>query len=126
MLKKTITYVDYDGKERVEEHLFNINKAELMEMELTTEGGYNEMLRRISKEENVPKLFTTFKGLVLKSYGEKSPDGKYFLKEDENGRPLCKKFEQSGAYNKLLEELVSNANAASDFVKGILPADVDK
>lgn len=46
MLKKTMTTVDFGGTERTEDYYFNLTRAEIMEMELTTEGGLVQMINR--------------------------------------------------------------------------------
>lgn len=122
MLKKSITYVDYNGSTKTEDFYFNLSKAEVMEMELGTSGGFADMINRVVAAKDGPAIVKIFKDLVLKAYGEKSFDGKYFLKEDENGRPLSNKFKQSEAYSVLFMELATNADAASEFVNGIAPA----
>lgn len=121
MLKKTITYTDYNGLERTEDFYFNISKAEAMEMELTTEGGYAEMIKRVIDAKDSTTIVNVFKEFVLKAYGEKSPDGKYFMKVDENGKPLATKFAQTEAYSNFYMELATNAGAAADFVNAVLP-----
>ena len=117
MLKKTITYTDYDGNERTEDFHFNINEAELTEMEMTTEGGFAEMLDRIVKAKDAPAIIKEFKTLILKAYGEKSPDGRRFVKSEE----LSQEFSQTEAYSKLFMELATDANMAADFVNGVIP-----
>ena len=80
MFIKSITYTDYNGLKRTEDHYFNLNKGELMEMQVTTEGGLVEMLKRIVANHDYPTIYKTFKGIVLKAYGVKSADGKRFMK----------------------------------------------
>ncbi len=122
MLKRTITYTDYNGVERTEDFYFNLNKAELMEMEMSTEGGMADMISRIVSAQDTPSIIKIFKKLLLKAYGEKSPDGKRFIKSDE----LSDSFSQTEAYSILFMELATDADAASKFVNGIIPADVAK
>ena len=118
MLKKTVTYTDYNGSERTEDFYFNLTKAEIMEMELSTSGGLAEMIQRIVKAQDAPAIIKIFKELVLKAYGEKSPDGKRFIKSKE----LSEAFSQTEAYSQLFMELATDADAASKFVNGIVPA----
>lgn len=120
MLKKTITYTDYNDTERTEDFYFNLTKAELTEMELGVNGGLAEMLRNIIAAQDTPSLVKIFKDLVLKAYGIKSPDGKRFVKSEE----LKTEFSQTEAYSQLFMELATNADAASDFVNGIVPKDI--
>lgn len=126
MLRKEIKYTDYNGVNREEAFYFNLSKAEIMEMEMSTVGGFAEMVQKIIDAQDTPSLIRIFKDLILKAYGEKSADGKGFLKLDEEGRPLSRKFVQSEAYSVLFMELATDAEAATAFVNGIVPADVAK
>lgn len=126
MLKKAITYTDYNGNERTEDFYFNLTKAELMEMELGTSGGMAEAIQRIVSAQDAPAIIKIFKDIVLKAYGVKSPDGKKFLKKDANGRPLSEEFEQTEAYSVLFMELATDADMAAKFINGIMPADIAK
>lgn len=121
MLKKTVTYTDYNGSERTEDFYFNLTKAEIMEMELSTSGGLAEMIQRIVKAQDAPAIIKIFKELVLKAYGEKSPDGKRFVKSEE----ISTAFSQTEAYSQIFMELATDSDAAAAFVNGIVP-DVDK
>ena len=120
MLKKTMTYTDYNGVERTEDFYFNLSKAELMEMELTTDGGYSNMVERIVNSKDFKSVVEVFKELLLKSYGVKSDDGKRFVKSSE----LSAEFEQSPAYSDLFMQLSTDSDAAADFIKGLIPADL--
>lgn len=120
MLKKTITYTDYNGVERKEDFYFNLSKAEVMEMELSTTGGLAEMIKRIVAAQDQPAIIKVFKDLILKAYGEKSPDGKRFIKSPE----LSDAFAQTEAYSILFMELATNDEAAAKFINGIVPADI--
>lgn len=127
MLKKTITYVNYNTNEEItEDFFFNLSKAEVMEMELSTEGGLAEQIKKVVATKNAPAIIKIFKDLILKAYGEKSSDGRRFLKEDENGHKLYKNFEQTDAYSVLFTELATDDKAAAAFVNGIVPADMAK
>ena len=117
MLKKTITYTDFNGMERSEDFYFNLTKAEIMEMEMSTVGGLSEMIQRIIAAQDTPSIIKIFKDLVLKSYGEKSADGKRFIKTPE----ITEAFSQTEAYSVLFMELATNADAAAAFVNGIIP-----
>lgn len=118
MLKKTITYTDYNGNERKEDFYFNLSKAEVIEMDMSTTGGLVEMINKIVAAQDQPALVKIFKDLILKAYGEKSPDGKHFVKSDE----ISIAFSQTEAYSNLFMELATDADAASEFVNGIIPA----
>lgn len=122
MLKKTMTYVNYNGEEVTEDFYFNLSKAEIMEMELSTGGGYAEMIEKIVAAKDVPSIIKIFKDLILQSYGEKSADGKRFVKSEA----LSQAFSQTEAYSDLFMELATDAEAAAEFVNGIIPADAAK
>lgn len=122
MLKKTIEFTDYNGEKRKEDFYFNLSKAELMEMELGTSGGFAEMLQKLVDTQDIPEIMKIFKKIVMKAYGVKSPDGKRFIKSDE----LSKEFTETEAYSELFMELLSDADAAAAFVNGIIPADAAK
>ena len=122
MLKKTIKYTDYNGVEREEDFYFNLSKAEIAEMELEIPGGMTAMLQRITAAKDTPSLVKIFKDLILRSYGEKSADGKRFVKSAE----LKESFSQTEAYSELFMELATNADSASAFINGIIPSDVAK
>lgn len=121
MLKKTITYTDYNGSERTEDFYFNLTKAEVVEMEMSTTGGLAEMIKKIVAAQDAPSIIAIFKKLILKAYGEKSPDGRRFIKSDE----ISNAFSQTEAYSQLFMELATDADKAAEFVNGITP-NVDK
>lgn len=122
MIKKSITYTDFNGVERTEDFYFNLTKAEILEMEMGTTGGLAEMITNIVAAQDQPAIIKIFKDLVLRSYGKKSPDGRRFMKSDE----IRDDFAQTEAYSQLFMELATDADAAAKFVNGIVPADVAK
>lgn len=122
MLKKTITYTDYNGVSRTEDFWFNLSKAELLEMQLTTDGGLVEMLQKIVAAKDTKSIISIFKDIIFKAYGEKSPDGKRFMKSKE----ISEAFSQTEAYSQLFIELSTDDKAAAAFINGIVPADVAK
>lgn len=122
MYIKTIEYKDYMGNPRKEDFYFNLNEAEIMEMELSKEGGFDQWIKRIANAQNTPELIKLFKSLILMAYGERSLDGKSFLKKDPvTGRPLSEQFEQTAAYSVLFMELSTNTEAATEFINQIIP-----
>ena len=122
MLKKTITYTDYNGAERTEDFYFNLSKAEITAMEMGVKGGLTETITRIVAAQDSPAIIKIFKDLILKAYGVKSPDGKRFEKSPE----LSAEFSQTEAYSNLFMELAFDANKAAEFINGIVPADLAK
>ena len=122
MIKLTRTYTDFNDVERTEDFYFHMTKAEVMEMEMSTSGGMAEMIQRIVAAQDIPAIIKVFKDLVLKAYGQKSPDGKRFIKNEE----LTEEFSQTNAYSDIFMELATDADKAAEFVNGIMPADVQK
>lgn len=121
MLKKTITFTDFDGKERTEDHYFHLSKADVVKW-LTTNGDYtlDKMLERLSTEKNGKKIMEIFEDLIHRSYGKRSLDGRKFEKNEE----IWKDFYETEAYSELFMEMVTDAKKASAFVNGIIPADL--
>lgn len=122
MIKETIAYTDYNGTERKEDFYFNLTKAEIMEMEMSTKGGLAEMIQRIIAAQDQPAIIKIFKELIIKSYGVKSADGKRFIKNDE----VVEEFVQTEAFSQLFMKLATDSDAAAKFVNGIVPADMAK
>ncbi len=120
MLKRPISYEDFDGNQVTDVFYFNISKPELIEMEVEYEGGLGKMLQSIIETNNHKELIKKFKEIVLLAYGQKSEDGKRFIKSDQ----LREEFSQTAAYSALFIELATNDNAAADFLKGALPKDM--
>lgn len=120
MYKKTITYEDYDGNERTEDFFFNLSQAELMEMDFSASGGLEKFIHRIIESQDSKRLIELFKEIIMKSYGEKSLDGKSFLKR-RDGHALADDFAQTEAYSELFMELATDDKAATEFINGIIP-----
>lgn len=120
MIKKEIIYTDYNNVERKENFYFNLNKAELMDMEFGTTGGFSEMVNRLIETQDQPTIMRIFKEFILKAYGEKSADGREFNKSEE----LSRRFSQTEAFSVLYMELLSDTNKAVQFINGIVPADI--
>ena len=120
MLKKTITYTDYNDQKRTEDYWFHLTKTELIELDASNEGGLETTIRKIIKETDTKRIVELVKTLVLKSYGEKSADGKRFIKSEE----AAKAFMQTEAYSQLFVDLISDAEQMAAFFKGIIPQDL--
>jgi hypothetical protein len=120
MLKKTIKFKDFNDNEVTEDYYFNLTKSEIAEMELSTKGGMKAQLEEIVASEDGAAIIAVFKNLLAKSYGKKSADGRRFAKSPE----IWEEFSQSGAYDALFMELVTKADAAAEFVNGLMPAEL--
>lgn len=126
MLKKTITYSDFNGNKRTEDFYFNLSEAELAQLQLSENGGYTEWVQDIANAGDNKTLAQIFKDIIMLAYGEKSTDGKYFFKQDPDGRSLANRFAQTEAFSVLYMELITNTDAASTFMNGIIPEELKK
>lgn len=122
MIKKTITYTDYDGNSRTEDFYFNLNKAEVIEKEFSIGGGLSKSLEKMSQTQDTTKVVPMLKDIILSSVGEKSGDGKQFIKNAD----IARRFEQSEAYSTLIVELLTNAEEAAKFISGIAGVSQDE
>jgi hypothetical protein len=117
LLKKTITYENFNEETVSEDFFFHLSKAELVELEMSHEGGLSASLQRIVEVEDKKAVIAEFKNIILNSYGKKSEDGRRFIKN----QTLREEFESSEAYSTLFMELVTDTDAAVDFINGIIP-----
>lgn len=120
MFTKTITYTDYNGVERTEKFFFNLTKSELIDMEISTPGGFTAYLQKIIDSKDYPTIAGLFKKLIFMSYGVKSDDGRQFIKSDE----ISKAFSQTPAFDQMYMEFATNADAGAEFVNGLIPSDM--
>ena len=118
MIKQDITYTNFEGEQETETLYFHLNKVELMEMQVSEKRGLAQYITDIQKAENNKEIFRLFKEIVLRAYGERSEDGKKFIKNER----LREEFEGSLAYEELMVKIVTEAVFASKFVNGIMPA----
>lgn len=117
MYKKTIAFTDYNGIDREEDFYFNLNESEVIKLELRVPGGLTAMMQRIVKKQDSQQIIDTFEDLIRAAYGEKSPDGREFVKSPE----LTKRFIETEAYNKFFMELCTDSKSAAEFFNGIIP-----
>ena len=122
MVVEKIKYTDFNGLEREEEFMFNLTEAEITEMELTTDGGLSDSIKKIIAAQDTPEIIKVFKMLLLKSYGEKSADGRRFVKSEK----LSEEFSQTNAYSQLFMKLATDDKAAVAFINGIMPDSIQE
>lgn len=120
MLKKTLTYTDFDEVERTEDFYFNLTKPEIVLLDAELEGGLEGSFAKAAGSGDLKKMIDIFRLLLLRSYGQKSADGKRFLKSEE----ISKDFECSAAYPEFFMELAGKENTLTEFILGIVPKDV--
>lgn len=122
MIKKTITYPDYNGQTRTEDFFFHFSEAELMEMQLSVHGGFSERVKKITDAKDQPALIKLIKEFVLDAHGIKSEDGKRFMKNEE----IRTAFVENPAYSIIFMELARDDKAAAEFVNGVVPEHMKK
>lgn len=120
MIKKTITYPDLDGNNVTEDFYFHLNKAEVIRMELLVDGGLSAKLQRLIDSKKGADIIRNFEDIILAAYGQRSEDNRRFIKSQE----LRDAFSQSEAYSVLFMELIGDDKASSEFVLGMMPADL--
>lgn len=118
MFIKKHTFFGYDGKERTEEFMFNLNKAELIKF-MTTNGDYtlDKLVARLTEERNTKRVMEIFEDLMRLSYGRISVDGRKFEKSDA----LWEDFHQTEAFSDIFSDIVSDEKKAVEFITGIIP-----
>lgn len=121
MYRRPITFMDYDGNQVTENFEFNLSKAELVEMEAEYPGGMQAMIQRITKERDGKAIVSVIKDIILRSYGERSLDGRRFVKNDD----MREKFSQTDAYSELFMELAMNPDTTAEFINNIIPKIAD-
>lgn len=121
MLQKVIKFKGFDDQPRERTCYFNLMKSEIMELEMSTNGGLAEMITKIVEAQNAPEIIAVFKKLILLAYGEKDPDGEHFIKSQH----ISERFSNSLAYSSLFMELATSADAAATFVNGIIPQETE-
>ena len=122
MLKKTITYTDYDGTERTEDFWFNLSKTELTKLDAELPGGALGVLRKIIDKKDRKALVDFIETLILRSYGEKTLDGKRFVKTPE----MAEEFMQTPAYDELFMSILSDTDSQTSFINGVIPQSMAK
>lgn len=132
MIKKTITYTDFDGNVRTEDAYFNMTKNELLSFSFgmpadVTDAAKNsdnvnieEAGKKLAEKIGNEGIFNFVKDLVFRAYGKKSEDGRRFIKDREQ----TVEFTQTLAYDEFLMDLFSDDKKASEFINGIIPADI--
>ena len=127
MFSRTFEYKGYDGLPKKETWWFNLSEAELYEMELGANGGVNALMNRMLREEHPEQIVEMFKKIILKSVGERSADGRKFMKKERPGMPwgeVAEDFRETPAYTQLFTELVSSGEKLSAFLRGAIPIEV--
>lgn len=118
MLKKDITYENFDGEKVTKTFYFHLSVPELLELETETEGGMFDLLQKVAESDDNREILEQFKLMILRSYGER--DGDRHIKSEE----ISKAFTQTPAYETLYMELLTEPGAAEEFGLGIMPRDL--
>lgn len=120
MITKQITYTDFNGDQQTDTFYFNLTKAEMIELNMSAEGGIEDSINTVIRSRNNSEIHEMFKRIIGKSYGIKSVDGRFFRKSPE----ILAEFESTEAYSELIMEMFTDTTALSAFVIGLMPADL--
>lgn len=120
MIKKTIEYTDFNNDVRIEDFYFNLTKDELVQLGVKYPGGLEKKINDLIKTDDAQEVYDIFRTIVLESYGEKSDDGKRFIKSKE----MATAFSQTNAFSELIMELISDSEYGAKFIEGLLPEDI--
>ena len=117
MLKRPITYTDFDGNEITEDFYFNLSASDIVNLDAKYEGGLEGAIKRIAAAEDKTAMIMEMEKVILASYGERSEDGKRFRKSDE----LSSDFRYHAAYDVLFFEIISDENKMVEFITQVIP-----
>jgi hypothetical protein len=117
MLRKEIKYKDFDGKDQVDICYFNMSEVEILRYQAENSGYF---FQGIVDAKNLTAVMDEIEKLILLAYGVRSEDGRRFIKNSQ----VREEFTQTPAFNALFMELTTNEQAASDFVAGVIPAEM--
>lgn len=121
MYQKAITYENYNGEKKTKNFYFNLSRSEIAKMHLTTDGGLDQLIKKMVESGSSKEIFAYFENFVLSCYGEKSADGEEFIKNDE----VRERFKNHPAYDVLFMEFIEGGDKAmSDFVNAVVPRDM--
>ena len=134
MLKKTIKYTNFDGVEETVDAYFNLTKTECVDLNLMYEadggliGHLKKLIANKKDGEILQKPAVDFIRLLIdKAYGVRPKnDPSLFLKEDDDGRPLIKRFKQSAAYDAYVYALLSGEESLDEFAENVMPHITDE
>ena len=125
MIKKNIKFVDFDGNEKEKTFYFNLTQAEMSRMAIE-EGWYlGDRIVEIAKSKDIPQIVTILEDVVLRAYGERTPDGG-FIKKKPDGTKLADIFVTSPAYNELYVELLQNPERFTEFINSLVPPEMNR
>lgn len=116
MLKREIIYENYDGVEIKETFYFNLTRSEIVMMGMEDDGDLAERLKAIVDTKDGKQIVKVLHDLLLRSYGEKSSDGRRFVKSPE----LSKAFSETPAFDILFDEIL-DPDKALDFINALIP-----
>lgn len=119
MIKKTITFEDFNGNQITEDFYFNLTVDEILSMEYSEKGGLSEHVKSIIASNDNAQIYLKFKDIILAAYGEKSEDGLRFVKNDK----IKEEFSQTNAFSELLFNFMKNPDEAATFVNALVPQD---
>lgn len=117
MIKKTVTFTNYNDQEVTKSYYFNIDKLEAAELELEY-GDLIETVEELLESSDGKKVYGIFKEIILNAVGQKSADGNSFIKNQQ----IRDEFAGSPALGEIIMDMFKNPEAAGPFLEGMLPA----
>lgn len=126
MIKKTITFEDYEGEQRTKDFYFHMNQVEFAKLNGEVPGGLEHRINEIIQDQDQDAMLRIIDLLVSRSYGERDSEDGSFTKVGKNGRPLFEKFINTSAYDNLIIELVSGEKNILNFLSGIMPKSIQE
>lgn len=121
MLKKRITYTNFEDEEVTETFYFNLTKADLMEMEVSKRGGLNGYIERIQETNDAGLVFEELKSLMSRSVGRLAPDGRGFSRSQQ----IRDEFMNSEAFSNFILEMLTDPQLAAEFIQGLIPKNIE-
>jgi hypothetical protein len=122
MFKETFEFKDYFGVDRKEDHYFQLSEPEVMQLNFSSVGNLKDTVEKITQEQDGGRIISLFEQIIQKAHGERSEDGRLFIKNKE----ALERFIYSPVYSMMYMKLATDADYAARFLREILPKDMKK
>lgn len=119
MFAITIKYKNYSGASKSREIQFNMTPDELSELESSYARGIQGEHKRLADAEDKAGMVRFLSDIFLRSYGEQSSDGEYFIKSEDSRD----KFAASAVYAEFFLQVVRDEHGVllDEFFNNVLP-----
>lgn len=119
MQKLTVQFENFDGETVTEDLYFHLNIKELQDME-NWDVPLTQRIAKLTKTEDGKEAFELMRDIVEAAYGERSEDGKRFVKNPE----VLKNFTEGLAYDEVIIKFIDGSTDLGKFIEGLLPKKV--